>query len=153
MITVCRFLSRKQIQELVPAKNAVLISMFDPEQGPPTLQEGWLNVLPICCHDIDEVSAAEGNVDDAFKVDQPILFDSKMAASIIQFADNSREADVEQVYVHCHAGLSRSGAVALFLGSYLGVPVFNDQLPITMQYALYNKKVYATLNRVANGYV
>lgn len=152
MIKICRFLSRQQIQNLTPDENAVLISMFDPEQGPPDLKAGWAAVLPICCHDIDEVSAVADAVDTAFQVKNPIVFDNAMAQQILDFADQCQADGATHLFVHCHAGLSRSGAVALFLGSYLGTPVFNDQLPITMQYALYNKKVYATLSKVANGY-
>lgn len=48
-----------------------------------------------------------------------ILFNKNHAKQIISFVNNLKEIDT--LVIHCHAGVSRSGAVGVFLAKYLNV--------------------------------
>lgn len=48
------------------------------------------------------------------------LFSKEDAKLIIDFA-KSLEDNIETIIIHCHAGICRSGAVALFLNSFLNL--------------------------------
>lgn len=54
------------------------------------------------------------------KLDGTLLFEKKHAESIINFVESNK--DVEQIYVHCSAGISRSGAVGVFINDLYGIP-------------------------------
>lgn len=68
-------------------------------------------------------------------------FDMWHATQILDFADNCSDEDI---LVHCHAGISRSAAVAKFLNEHMGY--FLDlSYPSTSDLSMYNKDVYRQL--------
>lgn len=68
-------------------------------------------------------------------------FDFSHARRILQFVELCGEADI---LVHCHAGVSRSAAVAKFLNDHLGY--FLDlSFPSMQDTKLHNTEVYRTL--------
>jgi predicted protein tyrosine phosphatase len=138
-VSVIRFVSRAVAQPLPGCKRWAVISISDEEQGPAKLQDGWGPVLRLEFLDID---AEQG---------EGVLFDKAMAKQILAFADEAF-AEGLSLLVHCHAGLSRSGAVAVFLGSVYKLGVYADTIRMHPGYGLYNKHVYRTLLRVMQGY-
>lgn len=136
---VIRFVSRAVVQALPGRKDWAVISISDKEQGPAQLLEGWGPVLRLEFLDID---AEQGD---------GVLFDKLMAKQILDFADEAFASGMS-LLVHCHAGLSRSGAVAVFLGGVHKLDVYADSIRMHSGYGLYNKHVYRTLLRVMQGY-
>ena len=108
-----------------------VISITCVGDAPAPLQEGWRALLRIAFDDVD-VAITEGD---------GRLFGASHAAAILAFADEVAPS-VKGILVHCHAGISRSAAVAKFLAERLNAP-FPDK------YAVYNRRVYSTLNRQA----
>lgn len=50
-----------------------------------------------------------------------ILFDEDMARQVISFLDRIKNKEIKTLYIHCDAGVSRSGAVGIFACRYLGM--------------------------------
>ena len=130
MITEIRFMSQADAVKLVPMQDTALISITEPGELA-DLAQGWDHLHRISFHDCDE-STFSGC----------ILFDSSMADRLIDFVD-CLPHDVNRIFIHCNAGISRSAAVAKFISERLDVN-FNNQYP------LYNKLVYRTLR--TNGF-
>ncbi len=61
---------------------------------------------------------------------------------VTEVVDAIVDENVKDFYVHCDAGISRSGAVAKFINDYYGV---GEQHPILGRYRIYNKHVYRML--------
>jgi predicted protein tyrosine phosphatase len=55
----------------------------------------------------------------SYNHEDEILFNKDHARQIISFVNNLKEIDT--LVIHCHAGVSRSGAVGVFLAKYLNV--------------------------------
>jgi predicted protein tyrosine phosphatase len=62
---------------------------------------------------------AFGDVKPTYSYEDEILFNKDHARQIISFVNNLKEIDT--LVIHCHAGVSRSGAVGVFLAKYLNV--------------------------------
>lgn len=72
------------------------------------------------------------------------LFDNKHAEKIITFLDAiHKDPKDAMLVVHCHAGVSRSGAIATFASEYLGVEFYDP-------YVKPNEWVLKLLNEVAS---
>lgn len=84
-------------------KPAVIISIGDVGEAQPDYGCDPIDVLRIEFDDIDQDLGPE------YK-----MFDWTMARKILQYEYHYREHDI---IVHCHAGISRSSAVALFLAN------------------------------------
>ena len=87
------------------------------------------DVLTLLFDDIEEV------------VEGAILFNDKMAESIIQFIEKNH--DVDTLLLHCYGGLSRSRAAGAFAVWMLGGN--NEKFE---ENGSYNQHVYTTLMRV-----
>lgn len=122
---------RYRAQELVPPAGAILISIYDPSDGPAHLKPGWKAVLPLCFHDTDGSQMGLK------------LFNHEMARQVLDFIRENH--DCEHIYVHCAAGQSRSVGLAMPLADEMRVPVFRQKTPLPDKYALYNRRVYRTL--------
>lgn len=123
------YISKLFFESFKPSKNVSVISIRDPGEVVSNLA-GWEKVLSIECHDID--CAVEG-----FK-----LFSNDQAAQIIDFIKDSNF-----ILIHCHAGVSRSGAVAKFI-SELGYELFTFP---ESDNSCYNKHIYSVLTEVKKG--
>lgn len=75
-----------------------------------------------------------------------LLFDEERAKAIIEFIDSVKDK-VERLFVHCDAGVSRSGGVGLFATRYLGLDESNylKENP----YIYPNRWVVGTLSKVS----
>lgn len=129
--TKVSFWSRVQASRMTPPPNAILISIYDPSDGPVYLQPGWKAVLGLCFHDTDGSQMG-------LKV-----FDTEMARSILSFIRDN--LDCEHIFVHCAAGQSRSAAVAMALGDEMRVGVYRQSAPLPDRYSLHNRRVYRIL--------
>ena len=100
-------------------EDALLISISEPGEAEVRPQDTFKAILRLSFHDVD-VSSQE-----ALQA-QYQVFDVQMAKQIESFVE--AHPDASHIVVHCHAGVSRSAAVALYLGDKLGVPVFNTSV-------------------------
>lgn len=95
--------------ELLPGRplrsNVAVISIATPGAREPILAD-FKHLLRMAFHDVE---------DDA----EPwVVFDSQHAKAVIDFVDQLHATDEPMdVIVHCKAGISRSAAVALYIGS------------------------------------
>ena len=128
---------------VVPADTKVaLLSFVSPdgfggsEVTDPKLDAYWHHVFKQRFHDIDPT-----NCSSAF-VNQYQSFTHEQAEALIEFLI-SIEADVDEVWAHCEAGISRSAAASKYIAYAYG-----SYFPET--YSLYNKHVFTTLVRAHN---
>ena len=63
---------------------------------------------------LDYINCAKPNIE----TNGIILFNRDLAEQIILFVNNLSK-EIEQIWVHCYAGISRSGAVGLWATRYL----------------------------------
>ena len=133
------FVSRATAQAMAARLGWSVISISDPDEGPAQLAEGWYGVLRL-----EFMDAEEGSVHGP-------LFDEAMADDVLTHAEQALEAG-RSLLVHCHAGVSRSAAVAMALGEFHGLPVFSGDVPLSPRYALHNKHVYRLMHRAMAGY-
>jgi predicted protein tyrosine phosphatase len=102
------------------------ISISEPDYYPANLKEGWFDVLRLEFHDVNSA------------VGEYTVFSEEDALRIIEFVRKAQENLCEGILVHCHAGISRSAAVAKWIAEQYNLP-FNHN------YELYNKMIYRTL--------
>lgn len=112
--------------------------------GPPRLDSGrWRDILRLSFHDTDGPGSSHRGFqltpDQELKLKHFTLDD---ATAIIEFVRKHESADVESVYVHCAAGISRSAGVAKALMETYGASAANQDL---VRYDNYNRFVYRTL--------
>lgn len=133
-----RFFPRTVAEKMQGSPHAVFISFHDLSEPPATLDPAWKDVLYIRCHDKDEECLGLE------------LFSSQQAVLVDEFL--KKNADAQQIYVHCSLGQSRSGGMALALSEFFGVPCFKQDSPVsTFSYKIYNKKVYSTTLQTLHG--
>lgn len=140
-LPVCRvvFVSRADAARYAPGPESVLISINNPDEALLEPQPGWREVLFLRMHDVD--TPAPGLQ----------VFSTEQAQQVLALVSRHRKTAQEFV-LHCQAGMSRSGGMAVFLSEYLGVPCFKAQAPVTgLSWPLYNRKVYRTMAQAAHG--
>lgn len=136
---IIRFVPRAVAKAMQPARPSALISIRDTTDAPPFLEGKWAQVLSLAFDDKDV--AAPGVV----------LFDEEQARQVKVFAETAH-AQGQCLVVHCFAGISRSAAIAMALGDYLGLAVYKENLPCPGNYALYNRRVFRELLNVLHDY-
>jgi predicted protein tyrosine phosphatase len=108
--------------------------------------QNYSNVLRLIFDDVTE-EENESRVKKGLQEMQ--LFTIEQAETIIEFIE--RNINVKEFYVHCLAGVSRSGAVGTFINDVYGEEKYFDFLnenPIIKP----NFYILALLRRVYNGY-
>ena len=108
-----------------------LISLLDPEEEVKYLVEPE-RLLSLRVHDIEEY------------IPDHTLFSISNAKAILAFV---RQCGEQDIVVHCHAGRSRSAAVAKFLSDKLGYRL-NLNRPCVGSIDSYNGHIYRTLNNL-----
>ncbi len=78
------------------------------------------NVLKL---NFDDIS--ERDIDT--NIHNEIFFNENLAKEIHKFIDNISENDTKPIYVHCDAGVSRSGAVGYILNEYFNKFITNNE--------------------------
>jgi predicted protein tyrosine phosphatase len=136
MLTSVTFMSLQRMQSLPPSAQAVVVSVTDssPHAVRPTLH-GYRDVLRLEFLDIAEehVGAAvrswplEPTPQEHERLSEhrgerlPALSD---ALAIRQFLDaHHGAAEALEVLIHCHAGASRSAAIAAWVAEHYGIPL------------------------------
>ena len=137
---IIKFISKKEAEKIVPDDNMAIISisgMGDDRK----LNVNWEHRLDLDFDDVDApgsftIVTKQGNVELPY-----ITFNENMARKVLQFAYALPDT-IDIIIVHCHAGISRSAAVAKFLAE----EIYDVMFP--PQYMLYNKLVYRTLIKI-----
>jgi len=122
-------------EAIAPPPNCGVISIKTPRDPDAALKEGWSAILRLSFFDADN---PKDQTDKA-----GMLFDEAGAKQILAFVKEN--AGLDELVVHCDLGISRSAAVAILLGEYLGVPVFRQGAPVDPRYRQHNAHVYRVL--------
>lgn len=133
------FVSRAEAEKLSADPQWAVISISEPSGTPAQLAQGWGSVLRLAFVDADE-HCEDGE-----------LFTAEMAKAVLSFAEQAVKQG-QSLLVHCHAGVSRSAAVAVALAQVHHLPVFSLTVRLAPTYSLYNKYVYRLLYREMMGY-
>jgi predicted protein tyrosine phosphatase len=104
-----RVLSWAAAEAYEPQGVELCISIQDPDATPARLAPGFAAVLRLAFHDVEAARAAP----------EDVLFAAEHAAAVLAFV--AQWPGVERIVVHCHAGVSRSPAIALGLCDALGL--------------------------------
>ncbi len=137
------FISQLQAECVIPRDDMALISITEPPSGNnfmmmPEFKHKWKHFVRVEFHDID-VDKKRDRVLDSAEIDEYTLFNIHHACKIIEFVQNIKD-DIVSLVVHCHAGISRSAAVALFFSEIYGLNIAPGDSD------LYNRTVYRVLS-------
>ena len=112
-------LSHDEASTFKPKKCSVLVRILDKGMSYEPIQymDQYTNVIEMYFTDIDPIRD-EMYDEEEWELTKSTLnpFDSEKADFLINELDWEKKA--EQIVVHCHAGISRSVAIALFLAKY-----------------------------------
>jgi predicted protein tyrosine phosphatase len=131
MLKSIQFMPQARAVEVQPSHDKAMISITGPASEAP-LKNGWTHLQRLEFHDADKV-----------EFEGCLLFDESVAKQVIHFVEGLPE-EVEHLIVHCHAGVSRSGAVAKFIAEMKDLPFNHD-------YPSFNRLVYRTLSNTYFG--
>lgn len=135
MLGTVIFISEAAAIRIIPRDTDALISITDARDA--DLHADWKHIIRVQFNDIDVVNESCWTVNG-----KPMykLFDEKKASQIRTFVNELYNDDAEiNLIVHCHAGISRSAAVAKYVAE-------RYDLDFPKSYSVYNRKVYSTLN-------
>lgn len=109
-----KILNRPEAEAFISEQPYAILGATDPQFENPSyrVSENRHRVLNLNFNDIRHQCC-----------ERHLLFDDVHAAEIVAFADWVRESDVSTLVVHCEAGISRSSAIALAIGRYLGATI------------------------------
>lgn len=127
------WMSKNWIERIT--KPSVIISIGDPQEDLPNFAVSHIDVLRLEFHDIPNGISID-DLDSTYRE-----MDWHDARKLLQFEHRYKDDDI---IVHCHAGVSRSAAVALYIGSCCK-RVIDLAKPCSGDYSLYNRQVYRQL--------
>jgi predicted protein tyrosine phosphatase len=122
------FSSQSDAEKAAASPLWAVISITQPSDPAAALQEGWGAILRMKFHDTDDADSIL------------TVFSPEHAEAIVRFV-RAEAGRVEGILVHCHAGISRSAAVAKFIAD-------TYRLDFPEKYSAYNKLIYRRLNQV-----
>lgn len=130
-----KIMSKKIAETYTSPFKYILISITEPGEDVPFFvhDPNRKGVLSVKIHDVDDVKLAN---EYGYKI-----LDSNQAENIIKFVEEYKDK-IEQIAVHCHAGVSRSAGCAAALSKiYNGTDedIFNSEFHIP------NMHVYKTI--------
>lgn len=116
MIQTINFISRREAECEQPSLfSDVLVSIGEPGQPLPNLQNGWRDVLSLQFWDVEEDLHKDGQIYTGISVEQ--------AEQIAEFIKRWHHRDEPVRFTaHCLAGISRSAGVALSTFDYTRAP-------------------------------
>lgn len=123
--------NRAQIERLEPRPNALVISIWTPDSSVASIKDGWHSVHRFCFSDLagtqSEVLLWKKSLEEMGR--KVILFSEEMAKQIFEVLWIAHfSPEVEEVVVHCDAGVSRSQAVARVVRDAWGVDVISHTI-------------------------
>ena len=123
-------------REAEPKDNIALISIRDKEKST-NLLSGWKNLLALQFDDIDpeEVKSAFPCDFERMMKDYITMSDVDVMA-IKQFVENLPKS-IDSIYIHCHAGRSRSATIAKFVSEKIGAELKKSR-DINLNNFIYN---------------
>ena len=131
------FISQSEAERLEPVDGAAMISITDPDKSPATLGP-WELLYRDSFYDGGYSESTIHTMKAAFRMNYASYIDSSQAERLSTFLDGLAGSGVDQIFVHCYYGESRSGAIALYLQNKHG---FTPNKPITKP----NRTVYELL--------
>lgn len=122
-----------EAEYIEPNDNMALISINDPGYKNKIDYSAWKHNLILEFNDIDK------------PMNGYFMFDDWYAKRLIDFVLQLPE-NINQIVVHCYAGVSRSGAVVRFLQKHIYPSCFNSDF--WLKYTMDNHRVYSTLEKM-----
>lgn len=135
------FISKKKAEafsDTTGSEKRILISITTPGVSRSTgycreailHMDAWRDVLRLKFHDVEPEL-------DGYNY---VIFSHDAVRKIFEFL-KKHEAEIDEVVVHCEAGISRSAAVSKFISVIYG-------LEFPENYTLYNRNIFSTLMRL-----
>lgn len=118
------FVSRYQAERMEPAADVAMISIIDFKENKAGLQSGWESVY------IDDFIDAEYTAEMVREYPPSVLesmLTREQAIALKAHIESLKSRSIQKVVVHCHAGRSRSCAIALYVSKTLGLPLFSGR--------------------------
>lgn len=150
MIKTIRFVSQQYMEHRIePQLNLAVISITTPGDSPAQIEKGFHSILRLEFDDLYEENLHEmvGDIPDA-SLNGYLLWhnlrlpDINHAIAIINFLD---KLTCRHVIVHCHAGVSRSAAVAQFVADKYGAVLYGQHEDSDTK--CLNKRIFRLLNK------
>jgi predicted protein tyrosine phosphatase len=150
-----KFRSQIMVEERIePDANVAVISLTTPGDDPARIKDGFHSILRLQFDDLYEENIKEkvGAIPDLDPSNPQCrvmwhglqLANYNHAREIIEYLNS---LDCDHVIVHCHAGVSRSAAVAQFITDKYGAALDRDWCDTSCM----NKRVYRLLSKVFSG--
>lgn len=131
------FANQAEAEQTLGKGDWVVISVTQPSEPDVPLKPGWRAIHRLKFHDTED----EDSILAVFSIEQ--------AKAIVAFlAEHAHQ--VAGILVHCHAGVSRSAAIARFIGERYAV---DDFIKRYARYTRHNKLVYRRLLAVSQSAV
>ena len=155
MIKTVLFVSQQQIENHIrPRRETMLISITTPGDRDAIIPDGYHSVLRLQMDDLYEEVTGDpvGSHPDVGVDGNPVLWhdlrmpDGNHALKIMGFLC-AKNYDAHHLIVHCHAGISRSAAVAQFVADRFGAELIGANPDTSCS----NKRLLRLLNKVADG--
>ena len=126
------FLGRRNAEELVPPNNSAIISITDSVEDEANLKEGWEHTFRVSFIDGAYNEDSLRFVGTNYRYIYSAYFDKGQAIELRGAIDHIVSLGIDKVIVHCHAGRSRSAAIALYIANRYGYLPYNDTKLLTM---------------------
>jgi predicted protein tyrosine phosphatase len=119
------FVSEARATRMRPPARAVLVSISDPGRAAIDFQPGWLDVLRLQFHDVDEVTFPGANPG-------LLAMSREQASAVAEFVERHR-LTAQRLVVHCRSGISRSAGVAKAVAMHRGIAFPPDYAEFNVQ--------------------
>lgn len=121
MITAIEFMGIQEAMALSPPHTGAMISIVDSAHNPAFTLSGWSDIKYFRFDDLVHLPPEHP---------QYVLFNEQMAREIVAFVRDLHALEHPiMLYVHCMAGVSRSGAIAYWVAQEFGIPL-PDYFPV-----------------------
>lgn len=128
MISQIQYMGRGDAEDEPARPNWAVISIHDSRLGPAKLKDGWFDILRLNFYDREN------------EVPGLPTFTIKQAQETVTFLEHVCPK-IDGIIIHCHAGLSRSPAIAKFIAQKYGIDFDHKS-------SQYNKMVFNTLKQI-----
>lgn len=119
------FMGKRAIEELSPIDEAVVVSISDSDQDEANLRPGWKSIHRVHFVDGGYDEASLRFVGTNYKYIYASYFDRELSIELCDFIRKHVQAGVQTFIVNCHAGRSRSAAIAKYILDTYGFEPFS----------------------------